>query len=371
MSLVMVLVALLALTTGCGTSGDADVPSAEAAAAGGAGATTVPAITTTAATPSPRGGTASAGCGAGGALPAAGMTREQLRSGGSLRDYRRFVPTGYTAETPTPLVVDIHGLTMNDDLEALVTGMEDLADDEGFLVATPRGLGTIPHWNYVSDAPSGDIAFIADLVERVGEDLCVDTSRVYATGISNGGLMSSGLACRLPDVFAAVAPVAGVAFFPGCADGPPVSYQATYGTADSVLPYAGGLGAGLRGFLAGNALDAPADASGEPAGEIGDTAFPPVDRSMARWAARNGCAEEPDDERVSDEVTRRSWPGCDGGAEVVLYLVEGGGHSWPGTPLARGQDATGGFASSAGHTTQDISATELAWEFFQRHQLDP
>jgi polyhydroxybutyrate depolymerase len=81
---------------------------------------------------------------------------------------------------------------------------------------------------------------------------------------------------------------------------------------------------------------------------------------------------------VSDEVIRRTWPGCDDNTEVVLYLVEGGGHSWPGTPIAgEGADeaaaadpAIGGLASVAGVTTQDISATELAWAFFQRHRLN-
>lgn len=312
-----------------------------------------------------------------------GSSEQQLDQGGRARTYRRFVPAGYEAEVPAPLVVDLHGLTMTADLEAALTGFEDLADEQGFVVVTPQGLGDIPFWNFISaGVATDDVAFLGDLVEQVGADLCIDTSRVYASGISNGGLMSSALACRLPDVFAAVAPVAGVAFLPGCDEGPPVGFQAVYGTGDNVLPYDGGLGGNLQGFLAENPLDESRASTDEQRGQISSIAFASVDDTLAAWAERNGCDGEPVEERVSGEVVRRSWPDCDGGAEVVLYVVEGGGHTWPGTPLlvdrsdagggrAQADTAAGGLASVAGQTTDDISATALAWEFFQRHQLDP
>ncbi|MBL8775128.1 MAG: prolyl oligopeptidase family serine peptidase [Acidimicrobiales bacterium] len=362
------LLAVGALALGaCSAADDQAERSAEAAPA----ATTSSSIGEGAAVPS-------AGCQADAERVAAGLSRERLAFGGVDREYRRFVPDGYEPTTPAPLVLDIHGLTMSDDMEAAVTGMEPLADDEGFLVVTPQGLGDIPFWNFISaGVATDDVSFLRELVIQVGEDLCVDTSRVYATGISNGGLMSSALACRLPDVFAAVAPVAGVTFLDGCEEGPPVSYQAVYGTADNVLPYDGGLGGPIRGFLSSNPLDASEADPEEQESQISSIAFPPVDDALAQWAERNGCAVEPDEERVSDEVVRRAWPDCEGGAEVVLFVVEGGGHSWPGTPLFDGDAATqadtsaGGLASVAGTTTMDISATELAWEFFQRHQLDP
>lgn len=368
---VAIATALVLGSTGC-ASEDADTP----AAAEGA-------TTTTTAVAGAGGAVASAGCGTAAADVDAGLTDEELDESGVTRDYRRFVPAGYDADTPAPLVVDLHGLTMTNELESALTGFEDLADDEGFVVVTPQGLGDIPFWNFISEGlATDDVAFLGDLVDRVGADLCIDTARVYASGISNGGLMSSALACRLPDVFAAVAPVAGVTFLPGCEEGPPVSYQAVYGTADNVLPYDGGLGGNLQGFLADNPLDASAASPDEQQERISSITFAPVDDTLANWAERNGCGAEPEEERVSDEVVRRSWPDCDGGAEVVLYVVDGGGHTWPGTPLltdrAAAGDATdqadtaaGGLASVAGQTTDDISATELAWEFFQRHQLEP
>lgn len=326
-------------------------------------------------TGSERGEVASRGC-ARSRPVRGGLTEQAMTSAGATRTYRRFVPSDLDAAEPAPLVIDLHGLTMNARLEALVTGMEDLAEAEGFVVATPDGLGDIPYWNYISyGTAADDFTFLEELVAQVGDDICIDTSRVYATGISNGGLMSSGLACRLPDVFAAVAPVAGLATLDDCADGPPVPIQVVYGTADNVLPYEGGLGATLRGFLGSNSLDASAADPAEQREQMDQVAFPAVDDSMAIWADRNGCSADPVDEAVSDEVTLRTWPDCDDGAEVALYVVEGGGHSWPGTDLGAGPDdgqaadpAVGGLASVAGHTTQDISATELAWAFFQRHQ---
>ncbi|HMQ25203.1 MAG TPA: PHB depolymerase family esterase [Acidimicrobiales bacterium] len=312
-----------------------------------------------------------------------GASEEELDGAGPTRTFRRFVPSAYEPTVPAPLVVDLHGLTMTNDLEAALTGFEELAEDEGFVVVTPQGLGDIPFWNFISSGvATDDVAFLGDLVEQVGVDLCIDASRVYASGISNGGLMSSALACRRPDVFAAVAPVAGVAFLPGCEEGPPVGYQAVYGTADDVLPYDGGLGGNLQGFLAENPLDESRASTDEQQGQISTIAFAPVDDTLARWAERNGCESEPVEERVSGEVVRWWWPDCDEGAEVVLYIVEGGGHTWPGTPLltdrataadpeGEADTAAGGLASVAGRTTDDISATALAWEFFQRHQLNP
>jgi len=353
---------------GCASEATAGAP----APAGDAASSSTTAVAAAAgARPSP-------GCGVDqSAGPAPGLSEGRMTSGGTSREYRQFVPSGYVADAPTPVVIDLHGLTMNAELEALVTGMEDLADTEAFVVITPQGLGDIPHWNYISSGiAADDVSFLENLVGQVGNDLCVDTSRVYATGMSNGGLMSSALACRLPEVFAAVAPVAGLATLDGCADGPPVPLQVVYGTADNVLPYDGGLGATLRGFLGNNSLDASAADPTEQREQVDSIAFPPVDDSMAIWADRNGCSPDPTDERVSDEVTLRTWPDCAAGSEVNLYVVDDGGHSWPGTDLGGGRHAAadpavGGLASVAGRTTQDISATELAWEFFQRHQRQP
>ena len=80
-----------------------------------------------------------------------------------------------------------------------------------------------------------------------------------------------------------------------------------------------------------------------------------VDQALADWAAHNGCDPEPVEERISPEVLRRTWEGCE--AATVLYVVEGGGHTWPGLPVA-------GFEDQFGPTTTDIDATALMFDFF-------
>lgn len=309
-----------------------------------------------------------------------GLSAETMTSGGVPREFRRYVPSGYESATPVPVVVDLHGLTMTSAMEAGLTGMETLADTEGFVVVTPQGLGAIPFWNFVSSGTAtDDVAFLGELVDETAASLCIDTSRVYATGISNGGLMSSALGCRLPDKFAAVAPVSGLAFLDDCAGGRPVPIQVVYGTADDVLPYAGGLGTPVRALLGSSALDPGVVTPEQQSDEVGSINFKPVEESMADWASLAGCAPAPTEERISPEVVLRTWPGCDGGAEVALYLVEGGGHTWPGSPVLTGGDdpvtpidpSGTNVGAAMGHTTDDISATELAWQFFERHQLQP
>jgi len=141
---------------------------------------------------------------------------------------------------------------------------------------------------------------------------------VFSTGLSNGGQMSSLLACEASDRITAVAPVAGVEFAQSCR-GDPVPVMAFHGDADPIVPYAGG------GLDAATIADQNAWHGDVPAGVPQHEG---VDAAMANWADHNGCDPEPTEERISPEVIRRTWVGCD--AETVLYVVEGGGHNLPG-----------------------------------------
>ena len=290
----------------------------------------------------------SGGCDAD-AAPEGGQTDEELEFGGQTRTYRQMVPSTAEAGDPLPLVLNIHGLGSNADEQNIYTGMEDLGESEGFVVLTPQGTGAQAFWNFLTPDPTvGDIGFISSLVEATANDLCIDLARVFSTGMSNGGLMSTALACRLPDQFAAVSGVAGLAYFDDCDTSHPVAVQEIHGTEDDVLPYEGGLG---------DVFDGSA---------INPGYFPPVDESMADWAALEGCDPEPEEEALSEEVTRLEWPNCAEGVAVVHYRVEGGGHTWPGTPLLD-ENVDEGVTDRLGLTTDDIDASELAWEFFQAH----
>ena len=306
--------------------------------------TTTPATATTVAVePAP-----TAGCDAP-PLPA-GTTDETLRSGGLERQYQLVLPEGYDGREPLPLVLSLHALTVNYAVTPSLYGLLDAAATDPVILVAPSGLvaaGT-PYWLAAPAEPNRDVDFIADLLDHLADDLCYDATQVFSTGQSNGGQMSSLLACRLGDRIAAVAPVAGVEFSDEACTGRPVPVMAFHGDADPIVLYDGG---GLN-------ATAIADQQ-EWHGDVPDglPVHGGVDQALADWAMHNGCDPEPTEEQVSPEVLRRTWSGCE--AETALYVVQGGGHTWPGRPVE-------GFEDQFGHTTTDIDATALMFDFFLR-----
>jgi polyhydroxybutyrate depolymerase len=171
----------------------------------------------------------------------------------------------------------------------------------------------------------------------------VDSARIYATGISNGAGLAYRLACDLPGVFAAVAPVAiglPAALEERCAATRPVSVLSFQGTRDPLVPYEGGKVAARRGRV----LSAP--------------------RSAALFAEVNGCAAlpsvtpEPDTATDGTRVRRTTYTGCREGRDVVLYTIDGGGHTWPGGPPV---------GRLVGRVSRELDATLRMLDFFDRH----
>jgi polyhydroxybutyrate depolymerase len=148
--------------------------------------------------------------------------------------------------------------------------------------------------------------------------------------------MSSVLACRLPNRFAAFAPVTVVFFTDRCAGTRPVSIVAFAGTADPIVPFNGGKVNCCGGATVAGAPD-----------------------SMAGWARHDNCAATPKEVRLSSEVRRRTWHDCDDKSEVVFYIVDGGGHTWPGAIAV----------PRLGMTTTQINASATIWEFFKSKTL--
>ncbi|HYF47102.1 MAG TPA: hypothetical protein VD926_12875 [Acidimicrobiales bacterium] len=302
-----------------------------------------PGPTTTAA---PAGPQPSPGCD-GAAAVEPGTSEHVMTTGDEERAYQLLVPAGYDGSTPYPLVLGLHSLTVPHTFVAPGAGFAEAQQQFDFIAAMPSGrTDPTPYWVAAPAEPNHDVTFISELLDRLGADLCLDTSRVLSTGLSNGGHMSSLLACRLSDRITAVAPIAGAEFPAEGCDGEPVPVMAFHGAEDAVVPYAGG---GLDGAtIADQNLWRGDRPEGLPLHRG-------VDDAMANWAANNGCDPEPTEERVSPEVIRRTWSGCE--AETVLYVVENGGHNWPGHPVP-------GFQEQFGHTTTDIDATALMLEFF-------
>ena len=270
--------------------------------------------------------------------------RLTLDAAGEQRAYLLHVPRTYQSGHPTPLVLVFHGAGGTPRGMARHTGFSDLATREGFIVAYPEGVRR--RWNdgRVPAATHDDVGFVRALLDSLSARLAIDPRRIYATGISNGAMFSYRLACDLPGVFAAIAPVAGAmpeALSAACAHGTPLALAAFQGTTDPLVPYGGGPVARRRAPVLSAA------------------------RSAEMWARMAGCtgapteAMEPDrDPRDGIRVRRTAYAGCGGGRDVELYTIEGGGHTWPGGPRS---------GPAVGRVTRDIDATTTIWSFFSSH----
>jgi len=327
-------------------------PGSPTSSPGGSPTSSAPAKATGAARPS-------AGCatpGTGTVTPGQGVD-QQITTGTETNTYRIYVPPTLTPGTPVPLVLDLHGLGQPHASQALVSGWEQLADQEHLIVLTPQGGQTLPNWRSTTAADNPDTAYLRALIEQTQRDYCVDESRTYSNGISNGGLESSILSCKLSDKIAAVGLVSGIVVPDECKSVPkPVIIF--WGKRDCTLPYYGGLGYCLVGPKNGTIPTADAPASGE---------VPPVEQNVAAWAARNGCAATPTVTQVSEHVEKRTFTGCRDDDAVDFYVVANGGHTWPGSKAAATRDKDPD--APKGITTMEIDATKLIWAFFQQHQL--
>jgi polyhydroxybutyrate depolymerase len=259
-----------------------------------------------------------------------------------------------------PLVFLLHGGggTGEGMGELTMGGFNRLADRESFIVVYPNGIEK--HWNdgrglqaYRAHRENiDDVGFISALIEHLIRTLNVDPNRIYAVGISNGGQFSQRLACELSDRIAAIGVVA--IQLPehlpsSCAPKRPVSVLMMPGTEDPLVPWEGGEIGFRRGRKFGKVLSVP--------------------ESMRFWAKQNQCPESPlithesdRDPKDGTRVRREAYVPCGEGAEVVLYAIEGGGHTWPGGD----QYLPAGII---GRTSRDIDANEVIWDFFKRHTL--
>ncbi len=276
-----------------------------------------------------------------------------LASAGNKYETRIFLPTGFQPGTLTPVVVNWHGLGSTGIQQVALTGYESLADQEGFIVVHPTGPrlsgGGQTSWELdQADIPNrDDLTYANDLLDLLIEDYCADPARIYSTGFSNGGFFTSRLVCEMADRLAAATSIAGASHFDGCSPSRPVPFLAFHGTKDKVIPYSGGTSS------LGNGLGI-------------DSSF--FDQNMplefAQFAEGNGCDPTPEVVVISDEVQRSDYLGCDEDVPMSFYEIQGGGHTWPGSPL--------GLLLTAflGKTTNDVDATKLSWDFFSQHSLD-
>jgi polyhydroxybutyrate depolymerase len=278
-----------------------------------------------------------------------GATRS-ITVGGLTRSYIVHLPKGNDQKAPMPVVLALHGATMNGAMMAWFSDLNRKADEAGFLAVYPNGTGRCSSffWNGGNRCGSAvqnkvdDVAFILALLDDLMRAYPVDTGRVYVTGMSNGAVMAYRLASELSDRIAAIAPVAGAVGTENNQPKRPVSVLHFHGTKDEYVPFLGGRGEK----------------------SITGTHVCSVDHSIQTWVKLNGCGETPRADVLSkhgDEmtVTRQSYGGGKDGAEVTLVVIDGGGHTWPGRKSP---------AATLGKSATNVSANDLMWEFFQKHK---
>lgn len=257
-------------------------------------------------------------------------------SSGKKREYLVYVPRSYDRSRPTSLVISMHGAGLWGAAQKETSRWNEVAEEQGIIVVYPSGAaGAGPRvWH---EEEGAEVRFISELIDTLEATYNIDPARIYADGLSNGGGMAFVLSCRLSDRIAAVGMVAAAQLLPWswCADRRPVPMIAFHGTADKLVPYHGG-----RSWVAPNA-------------------FPDVPTWAAKWAGRNRCALPPVDSAVAADVTRRAYGNCADRADVVLYTIQGGGHTWPG-----GKPFPEWYV---GLTSRSVDATRLIWAFFRAH----
>jgi len=281
----------------------------------------------------------------------------------AFRTYWLHVPSSYDESEAVPLVIVLHASTGFSFMYPLwffrSSWMEEYtefsikADEQGFIVVYPNAKFDFYSRGYDYNyefAPGGipkyvdDIGFLRAIIDKMRQDYTINSSRIYITGMSDGAVMTYSAGAYLSDTVAAIAPVAGTiggnfswdhdTFYQIPTPAKPVSVIVFHGTNDSSgMSYAGG-------------------------GELNRAS---VNESVAFWVEHNGCNPTPEIyTSASGKIIRRTYTNGEKGTEVILYTTVGGEHWWPGNPYTSG-------TPWLIDTIQEISATDLIWEFFEDH----
>lgn len=258
------------------------------------------------------------------------------------RTFRIHIPAAATGGQNLPLLMVLHGTSGTSAGMEFITKANVLADREGFIVVYPQGLGDPTHWNIdPTDENNEDPEYFERLFFEVFGHCPVDQSRVYVTGLSNGGGMTHRLACNFSKMITAIAPVGGAYGFPNiCSIERPVPVIAFHGMADPIVLYDGN-----------GSSDVLDQAEG---------AWPSLPYWAHGWAMRDFCLSRPVTSVPAAGILIDTWSGCRDGAEVVLYSFENGGHTWPGGPP---------FTEDMGPAIPFPDATRTMWEFFKRFSI--
>lgn len=257
------------------------------------------------------------------------------------REYSIYVPAAYDGSQAVPLLFNLHGYGSNKDQQDFYGDFKAIADTANFLICLPNGTFDSTgsrFWNVgFGGATIDDAGFLMSLLDSLSQQYHIDPARVYSTGMSNGGFMSFTLACEQANRVAAIASVTGSITYTqqnNCTPPRPVPVMQIHGTADPTVPYNG-------------------------------TNFSmPIDDVITHWIAHNNCNATPIETPIPDinttdncTTTRFDYGGCDENTAVVLYKVENGAHTWPGSII--------NFPG----TSYDFNASVEVWRFLSQYRL--
>lgn len=272
---------------------------------------------------------------------------------GLQRMYFVHVPRNYSPEKPAALLFAFHGGggDMGYMAKDKYYGLVSKSEQEGFVVVFPNGYSNFPSgkiatWNAgtccgpARDKNIDDVGFIRGIAAHLTGRMNIDRHRIYATGMSNGGMISQRLACEMPDVFRAIASVAGPDGTLKCNPSRPISVLQIHALDDDHVLFDGG--AGQNAFQDLSTV----------------TDFTSIPETVSRWVRRNNCAPKPVRDLQADGAYCEQYSGCEQGVKVRLCVTSTGGHSWPG-------GSKPGGIKRKGPTSKAINANDEMWRFFK------
>lgn len=255
---------------------------------------------------------------------------------GETRNYSVYIPPSYDGNQAVPLVFNLHGLGSNSGQQYFYGNFKPQADTDNFIICLPNALENNlgqQQWNSGFGLGIDDVGFFDELIDTLIKNFNIDTTKIFSTGMSNGGFMSLTIACELGHRISKVASVTGTMTqfqMNNCSPTKGISTMFIHGTADPTVPYNGN--AALKG----------------------------VEETVDFWVDLNECNETPiffeiEDTNSDDFSTAERYDYRNGldGSIVAFYKINNGGHTWPGAAL------------NIGVTNQDFNASEEIWKFFK------
>ena len=273
------------------------------------------------------------------------VTETTILHDGLDRSYILYVPTSYSSNNSTPLVLNLHGYSSNAGQQMIYSNFYPIADAEGFILVHPQGtideMG-LAFWNVGDISDVDDVGFLNALIDTIASQYNINPSRVYSMGMSNGGFMSYRLACELSDKICAISSVTGsmnTVQINLCSPEHPIPVMQIHGTADPTVLFGGN---SLWGIEA-------------------------IEDVISYWVNFNQCNMDPIFNNIPNtntldlcEAEHYIYENGLNDSSVEFYKIINGGHTWPGALIPL----------TGNNTNQDFNASEKIWEFFNKYDIN-